>query len=443
MQPLVIVLVFNTLTIIITHAKYLRMKNLIWIVGLLMLTNLTFGQKKTLSFINAEIDTTFYPGNSFSCQTKRISLFYLTNREIKLSKEGYSSNDVIYPDTFIIFGDTIIANSRDRQIKPESKENMKVKIKANVDFVFHWKQDQIILTAFEETEKNEIDFDFSIVPLEWLIKNQNNYLKSHPFHAAQIKEKNKGILIIEGLKDEIQESKPFLQQENIEAGVYWLIPKSDDHASNKEPPTIFMVVDETGRKRYIKPVKYWVFMNLIEASRFKEDALGEGMGYHDWKTSNRQSITTLLLEFKNEFVLVAEGNGDVETRNEAKWKMLLDYNVFGNFKCMLPQTVIPSLLYFTVPENTTLSAEELSNMPIIDPVREIGYKKDIPTAFGVASYELREKIACQAIFAINPIEGTVNNLEYLPGVYFLPDYFKVNLINNLPIKEFVERQCEN
>src|SRR5690606_20079261 len=56
--------------------------------------------------------------------------------------------------------------------------------------------------------------------------------------------------------------------------------------------------------------------------------------------------TDLKLAVDNQYHLIALGYGDKETTELPKWKKLIDFNVFGNYKCMPGSYFIPSLKLF-------------------------------------------------------------------------------------------------
>jgi hypothetical protein len=171
---------------------------------------------------------------------------------------------------------------------------------------------------------------------------------------------------------------------------------------------------------------------------------------------------------KNSNILVAIGYGDKKITELPKWKKLIDFNVFGNYQCMPENYFIPSTDYFAhtysnpkVSQDSTIilipldsafvhGYNELGNYTMLYNSIEPGFKRKAGF-IRQSIFELKRRFDCTGIYGVNQYKyeynkyerlGTINNIEYMPGVYFLPDYFKIKAINGLTLEEFAKKQCE-
>lgn len=349
-----------------------------------------------------------------------------------------------------------------------------IKFYSTVNFLFSWQDSLIVSIAYDTTEqiKNE---EQNYIPINFkLFEHLDNEDSVYQYKGTA---NFNDLFHITKLKEDIPDSAKLSYKDiKNKKGIYWLI---DSNLDSKKEEIIFLTIDKNGNSQFIRPVQFWMYMPILTAINFYEKydmkPTSENNEQHDitittalkkmGRISNNKSYQFTL---KNSNILVAIGYGDKKITELPKWKKLIDFNVFGNYKCMPENYFIPSTDYFAhtysnpkVSQDSTIilipldsafvhGYNELGNYTMLYNSIEPGFKRKAGF-IRQSLFELKRRFDCTGIYGVNQYKyeynkyvrlGTINNIEYMPGVYFLPDYFKIKSINGLSLEEFTKKQCE-
>ena len=326
-----------------------------------------------------------------------------------------------------------------------------VHIMAEITYLFYWGKKHILSIILDSAAiPNNLE-DFVILPIDSSLNHYQEYFSyRETFPKCYLNgERSRTVLELFDLIPHDQAYPEGISHKSLFPGIFMLLPKNKENVSPK-----FLLVDKKGHNVFLNPVKYMIFMSSHNVFNFKKKLYDKGSESYMSENSDLQKY----IYDNYYYYLLAEGYGSSDLIESEKWKLLVDYNVFGNFKCMLPNTFIPSPELFNVPKIPGISQEVLDQaFPMLDPGDSIGSIDRLDSQFGPVYFQLLKKASCSGIYAIHakskePYNGgrnnkllgenTVNNLNYLPGVYFLPDYFKVQSINWLSPEDFIKEQCK-
>ncbi len=425
-----------------------------YIAIIFLLCKLSFAQEIYIYNLQVSIDTilnTNYFQQSGVCQKSSYKAFVsdsISTSEIAISLKQHSITSDKLPNE-----DSL---KTDQLKKPIDINNMKVHLKAELNYLFYWNKEYIYSFVYEKIDTITNLEGRNLLIDDTVFNNFKDYICSSEFCVCQPNEKYTTTLLIDSFSFS-KDLNNYIDYRSIGEGIYWIFNRSDSDPH-------FLIVDQDGNKLLINPIKYWIHMNALKASSFKKKSYGYGLIFENYKEiyDNRPLIKYL---HENLFYLIAEGTSYNAIKKSRKWKKLLDFHAFGNFKCMLPNTFIPSKNIFIVPEISGYAKEKLEEgpFPLLNPndtalsIQSIGSLRLPP-------FQLLKKIGCTAVFSIHVREieryyphlkwrsdfknelipsNSVNNLKYLPGIYFLPDYLKVESINGLSQEEFIKNQCKN
>lgn len=360
--------------------------------------------------------------------------------------------------------------------KNDTINKEKVKIRENINFLFSW-QDSSILSIVYDTLKHAPQGSFKFIPIDNNLLNYSD--KENRIYQYQGATNFNDLFNISKLQKNIPDSALFkLELAQKKAGVYWLI---NSHSNEELKKTIFLVVDKKGNAQFIRPVQFWMYLPLLNVVDLYEkyDLQPVSAIYDDYHTidvikklrylKKIQQNPAIKFAADNQYRLIALGYGDTEIIESLKWSKLLDFNVFGNYKCMTENYSIPTTKFFSYSyQNPKIAIDSMPYLIPLDSIFKVQYDdrgknqgyaykkievghKTQTGIIGELIIELKKKYDCTGIYGINQYNyeygkleqlGTVNNIEYMPGVYFLPDYFKIKSINGLPLEEFAKKQCE-
>lgn len=426
------------------------------LVFFFLVNNFIFSQTRTkVFFVETNVDTTIIPIPHGHGTCRNINFSSFINDSMILN---HNLNSLLG-----------IHENFPHSSKYENNEKEdSVTFNASVNFLFVWQENVIFSVVFQQSGVPTQKFDYLPLTKPNLNYIRGKLLRNHRFND---------ILEITGIENSATKISLFsLDSVKNKTGLYQLISR-DTLNNQKEEKIKFLVVDNDKNLSYIRPVQYWLYMPIFSAINFYEkyslNPVSVQYDYHPIvaiKLLKERDRLKPDFKINDLYQLVALGFGDKEVTQLPKWKKMIDFNVLGNYKCMPENYAIPSSNYFahTYP-NYKLSLSSNRNLIPLDSVFsniyneksrkneliynqvEIGHKTQIGGYTKQLFVDLKRKFDCTGIYGINQYDyaygkferlGTVNNIEYLPEVYFLPDYFKIKSINGLSLKEFAKKQCK-
>lgn len=315
-------------------------------------------------------------------------------------------------------------------VEDNSNKTTKTEIvpKGKVNFLYHWADDFLIICAYKQKISNfNNNENFYFIKVGQILGDLHSYLdtmsayeksKLIPYPMGNQIFKPFEILAFKGVKNSGSDHFDDTNLTDEEStGLYLAIP------TNRQSRETIFLKKRNGEIQFISPVKYWIF----KSQSFKRDS----------KTFSDISAQKNLKYTGRYYILHATGMGDTSMLDK-QWKSLFDHNVFGHFRCLDTSFFVPSPAKYDA-FNHPFSEKLNNNTSGSEDV----YHILLPSSNKKIRLVRQEKLNCTSIFDLNPINGSVNNLRYLPNVYFLPDYFKVESINGLNQEDFIKEQCKN